>query len=372
MPCISLQQLELFLLDLPQKTIFQSSIGTRKSKESLIVKWTDREGRVGYGECSCRPDPYYSDEFLAASLKLIEEFVVPHLKAEQDHEDVMKVLGRIRGWNFTKAAVEAAMFQILRQQGDFSLEKEIQANPTKKVPVGISLGIYHDIGSMREVVQEAIDEGYERIKFKIAPHVDTDLFEQINPLLFDNKVYVSFDANGSYTEGNLDKLGYFANTYPNAIEQPTPPHRFDMLVRAKALFPDMKVCFDEEVKGMGDLVKLHALGVMDELNLKPGRVGGLRSSIEMLNYCHTHAIDCWVGGMFETGIGRLHNLEIASFLPQARAHDMSPSSRYFKEDIVAPEVQMTDGHIEVASALQSQVLPERMERYATHKEVISF
>ena len=71
---ISLQKLELFSLDLPQKSVFKSGIGIRKSKETLIVKWTDAEGRVGYGECSCRPDPYYSAEFLASAKLLIQHF----------------------------------------------------------------------------------------------------------------------------------------------------------------------------------------------------------------------------------------------------------------------------------------------------------
>ena len=367
-PIITLDRLELFLLDLPQKSVFQSGIGTRKSKETLIVKWTDRDGRVGYGECSCRPDPYYSAEFLAAAVIMIEKFVAPQLQATQSYEDLLNILKRIRGWNFTKAAVEAAAFQIVRQMGHPNiLTEQIQAPAIEDVPVGISLGIYEDAAQMHDVVQEAIEEGYQRVKFKIAPSVNIKNFDQINPLLFDNQVYTCFDANGSYRATDLEKMGYFINTYQSYIEQPTPPHRFDIFMKLKALFPQLKVCFDEEVKSMGDLVKLHSLGAIDELNLKLGRVGGISNSIEILNYCTEHAIPCWIGGMFETGIGRLQNLELAAHLPTAKAHDLSPSSRYFKEDIIAPEIAMKKGFINVATALKNAVVPEKMEKYTTHK-----
>jgi len=367
-PTITLDTLELYLLDLPQKSVFQSGIGTRKSKETLIVKWTDRDGRIGYGECSCRPDPYYSAEFLAAAVIMIEKFVAPQLQATQSYEEVLNILKRIRGWNFTKAAVEAAAFQIVRQLGDSDiLSKQIQSPAIEEVPVGISLGIYKDAAQMHDVVQEAIEEGYQRLKFKIAPSVDTKVFDQINHLLFDQEVYTCFDANGSYGAADLEKMDYFINTYQSYIEQPTPPHRFDIFMKLKALFPQLKVCFDEEVKSMGDLVKLHSLGAIDELNLKIGRVGGISNSIEILNYCSEHQIPCWIGGMFETGIGRLQNLEFAAHLPAAKAHDLSPSSRYFKEDIIAPEIAMNKGFINVATALKNSVVPEKMDKYTTHK-----
>ncbi|MFT5832475.1 MAG: O-succinylbenzoate synthase [Cognaticolwellia sp.] len=363
---ITLQRLELFSLDLPQKSVFKSSIGLRKSKETLIVKWTDAEGRIGYGECSCRPDPYYSAEFLAAAKLLIQNFIAPNLKSTQTYGDVLAIMKKIRGWNFTKSAVESAMFQILKQVNpSFQLSQQLKSPKIEDVPVGISLGIYNDFAEMKDVVQQAIDEGYKRVKFKISPFVDTKLFDQINPMLFDNNVYVSFDANGSYGFSDLEKMEYFVKTYDAYIEQPTAPSRFDVFMEAKKMFPTFKVCFDEEVKNMGDLVKLHSLNVLDELNLKIGRVGGITSSIEMLNYCYENDIQCWIGGMFETGIGRLQNLELAAYLPNATAHDLSPSSRYFKEDIIAPEIEMKNGFINVEKAILNEVIQEKIDKYST-------
>ena len=365
---ITLHSLELLSLDLPQKNVFKSGIGVRKSKETLIVKWTDVEGRVGYGECSCRPDPYYSAEFLASAKLLIEQFIVPQLKASQTYNDVLSILKKIRGWNFTKSAVESAIFQVLKQvDTNFDLSKHLESSKIDTIPVGISLGMYTDFGAMTDVVQQAIEEGYQRLKFKISPSTDTTLFDKINPLLFDNQVYVSFDANGSYGFQDLDELEYFVSTYDTMIEQPISPSRFDVFMEAKKRYPTLKVCFDEEVKSIGDLIKLHSLGVLDELNLKIGRVGGIINSIEILNYCHENNISCWIGGMFETGIGRLQNLELAAYLPNATAHDLSPSSRYFKEDIIAPEIEMENGFINIEKAMKNEIMPDRIDKYLINK-----
>ena len=196
------------------------------------------------------------------------------------------------------------------------------------------------------------------------PDAQAALMVNINPLLFDNKVHTGFDANGSFYEKDLDAFAYFANTYQTVIEQPFPPDRFDVLQKAKKRFPTLQICADEEVKHLGDVMKLHQLKAIDEVNLKIGRVGGITNSIEILNYCEAQGISCWIGGMFETGIGRLANLELASYLPNAKAHDLSPSARYFQEDMLSPEVTMNRGFVELKALETCVVVEELLEKGA--------
>lgn len=362
---VSLDTIQLYLVDLPQKDHFSSNIGIRKSREVLLIKWIDVDGRIGYGECACRPDPYYSAEYRAAAIDMIQRFVLPFLKKHQTYQDILTILKRIRGWNFTKTAIEAAVFQIARSQCSFELSDSLAVDQLPAVPAGISLGIYEDKLECYDVVQKAIEEGFQRLKFKIAPRVDIEVFEQINPLLFDHNVYTGFDANGGFYPSDFQKFQYFVDTYNTVIEQPFPPSRFDVLLAAKDQFPRLRICADEEVKNLGDLIKLHQLGALDELNLKIGRVGGIQKSIEILKYCQAHDLPCWIGGMFETGIGRLVNLEFASYLPKAKAHDLSPSARYFLEDIISPEVTMNKGFVSIEMLETCKVQDTILEKYTT-------
>ena len=53
------------------------------------------------------------------------------------------------------------------------------------------------------------------------------------------------------------------------------------------------------------------------INIKPGRVGGHQQSIELHDLCAANDIPVWHGGMLESGIGRAHNIHLAS-LPNFR------------------------------------------------------
>ncbi|MGK0390322.1 MAG: O-succinylbenzoate synthase [Maribacter sp.] len=368
---ISFKSIRLIRLDLPQLAPFISGIGIRKSREALIVEWEDQNGVKGYGECSCRPDPYYSAEFIEGAISLVQQFIVPFLKEEQSFSDLLRLLDKIRGWNFTKAAVEMAALSIIEQNTGKSPFDTLEHEPLTEVPVGISLGLYTDLDHMKKVVNDALETGYRRLKFKISPNVRTDFFDAINPLLFKADTYISFDANGSFGENDLDIFAYFANTYDTMIEQPFAPTRFDVLLLAKKKHPNLFICFDEEIKSIGDVIKLHHLGALDEVNLKVGRVGGVIKSLEIIQYCKKYNIPCWIGGMFETGIGRTLNLRMASYLPLAKAHDLSPSDRYFLEDIIQPGVQMNNGRVDMESLKNCEIKIELLDKYTIDQHLFT-
>ena len=55
----------------------------------------------------------------------------------------------------------------------------------------------------------------------------------------------------------------------------------------------------------------------------------------------------WCGGMLEAGVGRAHNVALASLPGFSKPGDTSSSSRYFEEDIVEPALEATDGRMPV-------------------------
>ena len=62
-------------------------------------------------------------------------------------------------------------------------------------------------------------------------------------------------------------------------------------------------------------------------------------------------IPVWCGGMLESGIGRAHNIALATLPNFVLPGDVSASKRYWKRDIVQPAVEMTpQGTIAVRDA----------------------
>ena len=346
----TLSKLELVVIELPQVKPFYSAIGVRHSRKALIVKWHTANGTVGYGECSCRPDPFYSHEFVDGAISVIQTYIYPLLKKTGTYEDVLKGLSKVRGWNFTKAAVEMAMNDAIRRESGTGILEAWEREPAQKVPVGISMGLFADEVTMKKSMEEAADEGYQRLKFKICPsYVLPFVFRNIEEC---NHPNISYDANGSFGKGEFDELSQFAH-FGDVIEQPFAPGSYYLREEYEFANSELKVCLDEEVETLGQLIENK--NQVEELNIKPGRVGGLYATIEMIEYCLQNSIPAWIGGMFETGVGRAQNLQIASFLVDAKAHDQSPSNRYFKKDVLQTSIEMQNGFIDDTYFLNPQI-----------------
>ena len=165
---LSLHSLELIVVELPQKAAFRSAIGERKTRRALLIKWVDKDGAIGYGECSCRPDPFYSHEFVDGAITIVKDYVFPLIHSVVSYGELLNQLQRIRGWNFTKAAVEFAANDLIRRKTGSGLLEASGLKPLEHVPVGISLGLFDNAGQLNDKLKELENSGYQRLKFKIS------------------------------------------------------------------------------------------------------------------------------------------------------------------------------------------------------------
>ena len=91
--------------------------------------------------------------------------------------------------------------------------------------------------------------------------------------------------------------------------------------------------------------------------------------------CQQHGIPVWCGGMFESGVGRAHNVALASLPNFSLPGDVSPSARYWERDIVAPEWTMdAEGMVHVPLAKPGfgvAVDTDRVDDLTVKQEVFS-
>ena len=85
-------------------------------------------------------------------------------------------------------------------------------------------------------------------------------------------------------------------------------------------------------------IKLGACGI---INIKLGRVGGFREARKVHDVAQAAGIPVWCGGMLEAGVGRAHNVALATLPNFVLPGDVSASKRYWKRDIVTPPVETT-------------------------------
>ena len=76
------------------------------------------------------------------------------------------------------------------------------------------------------------------------------------------------------------------------------------------------------------------------INIKLGRVGGFAEAKRVHDVAQAAGIPVWCGGMLEAGIGRAHNIALATLPNFTLPGDVSASKRYWSRDIIQPPVEI--------------------------------
>jgi O-succinylbenzoate synthase len=98
------------------------------------------------------------------------------------------------------------------------------------------------------------------------------------------------------------------------------------------------ICLDESITSLRRAEQALGLGSCRIINIKIGRVGGYSQALAIHDLCCSRGVPVWCGGMLESGIGRAHNIALASLPGFSLPGDISASSRYFARDLIVPEV----------------------------------
>ena len=343
---LRVEQITLREVLLPLREPFQISSGTQTIRHIFLITLKDSDGRIGWGECVAGKAPNYSPETIDTSWVIIKEWVAPRVlgKTFGDPCKVHGVLEKdIRGHEMAKAGIEMAIWELAAQIKGVSLAKLV-GGTRQKVAVGQSIGIQKNPDALIKKVKSCMDQGYRKIKMKIMPGKDVTFIKAVRDAFPDAPLMV--DANNAYTLKDMDTLKQLDEFNLIMIEQPL---AWDDVVRHVDLQKVMKtpICLDESITSLEKAEDMIKLGSGRIINIKPGRVGGFSSSKAIHDLCERNDIPVWCGGMLESGVGRAHNVALASLPNFTIPGDISPSSRYWEKDIVIPEWTMEDGMMDV-------------------------
>jgi len=266
----------------------------------------------------------------------------------KDLDDLARRLSPFRGHNMAKAGLELAFMDLLAQANKESLSS-LLGGELKRVAVGVSLGIQPDVPALLERVERYLSLGYQRIKLKIKPGWDLDVVNEVRTAHPD--IWLSVDANSAYTIDDKEHLKKLDRFELLMIEQPLPN---DDVMDHSRLQQNMKtpLCLDESIVGLRQAKLALELDSCRIINIKVGRVGGYSQALGIHDLCSSRGIPVWCGGMLESGIGRAHNIALASLKGFTLPGDISASSRYFERDVISPEVTVaSDGTVAVRDGI---------------------
>ncbi|MFD1696087.1 o-succinylbenzoate synthase [Roseibium aestuarii] len=334
---------ELRLVRLPLLTPFVISTGTMTEKvfPLLVLKSGGLEG-ISEGVMDVLPD--YLEETVAGTLDFMTTYLLPQVVGKRfaSPADLEPVLAPWRGNRMARAAVEMAFWDLWAK----SLDQPLQAvlgGRGDAIDVGVSLGIA-SIETTLERVAASVEAGYKRVKLKIRQGHDVEMVAAVRAAFPHAKLTV--DANTDYGLVDLPVLRALDDFNLDYIEQPL---AFDDIHDHAQVQAALKtaICLDESIRTAVDARKALESRAGRVINIKVGRVGGHREARAIHDVSAAFGAPVWCGGMLEAGIGRAHNIHLATLPNFTKPGDTSSASRYFARDIVNEPLEAVGGRMPV-------------------------
>ena len=322
---------------------FRISSGVTTDRRILLLELEDTDGVTTWSECVAGERPNFSAETIDTAWLALTGWIAPRVLGRglghpKELDDSLRP--NIRGHPMAKAAVEMGSWALWAVRERTSLSR-ILGGTRGEIATGISLGIQDSPAALVAKAHASLDAGYRKIKIKIRPGADLDYIAAVREAVGPDAPLMA-DANSAYTLAHADHLAQLDPYRLLMIEQPL---AHDDLRRHAELQDRIAtpICLDESITGVDRAEDMLALGSGRIVNIKPGRVGGFTQAKAIHDLCQHNGVPVWCGGMLESGVGRAYNVALASLGNFTLPGDVSPSARYWTEDIVTPAWTM-DAH----------------------------
>ncbi len=367
---MKIEAITLRELKMPLVHFFETSFGRIYTRRILLVT-LHCDGIEGWGECVAGEGPFYSEEYIDGAWDVISRHLGPMLlgKTIAAGCEVPALLARVRKHPMAKAALENAAWDAEAQAKGIPLWT-LLGGTRREIACGVSIGIQDSHEQLLQKIEAELAAGYQRIKVKVKPGWDVEVLEKIRARW--PEILLSCDANSAYTLADVQHLKGFDRFKLLMIEQPLWSDDFYFHARLQKQL-QTALCLDEAIRTARDAEAALELGACRIINIKVGRVGGFSEAIAVHDVAQHAAIPVWCGGMLESGIGRSHNVALSTLPNFSLPGDVSASKRYWKEDVIEPEVEVSPkGTITVSEAPGRgyRIRPDLISRLTAREETI--
>jgi muconate cycloisomerase len=358
--------IELFHVSLPTRrehkwTGLQEPIGGY-----VILKMTDGDGRVGWGEAPALKDwggefGRYFGESPGTVRSVVSQYLAPAV-AGCLPGDIIELHARmdraLKGHPYAKAAIEIAACDLAGLQLNVPSARLLGGVLRRRIPVTHSIGLIGFEEAEREVAQAA-KEGIRTFKIKVGvdPDRDVEMVSRVRDTV-GPKVALCVDANQGYATPAeaIRTFKRMARCDLLYFEQPVEGiARLAEVARAV----DAPVMADESAWNAHDVIEIIEKRAAQIVSIYTTKPGGLFRAMEVAAVARAAGIVCNVNGSVETGIGNRANIVLASVAPAVTLSCVVPISTpaeaqsgqvagiYYRDDLIAAPMRFADGAIEV-------------------------
>ena len=365
----TIQSVESILVQLPTRRDHKWTGLTEVIGRYLLVRVTDSDGRVGWGEAPALKDwggefgRYFGESTLIARA-VIENYLAPALVGVElgnFAEMHARMDAAIKGYPYSKAALDFAAYDLTGKWLGVPVHMLLGGRVRSRIAVTHSIGLIPIDEAEKEVAKVAA-EGIKTIKIKIGvdPKRDIEIVRVIRNAVGE-EVELCVDANEGYsTPGEAICTVRAMDKYRlKYVEQPVMGiERIAEVARAI----DPPVMADESAWNAHDVIQISERRAAQIVSIYTTKPGGLYKAMEVAAVCRAAGIICNVNGSVETGVGNLANIHLAAAAPAATLSCVVPVSTpaewqtgqvggiYYRDDLIIAPMKLVNGAIEVPTA----------------------
>jgi L-alanine-DL-glutamate epimerase-like enolase superfamily enzyme len=325
--------------------------------DSTLVEVETDAGLVGWGEV-CPLGPFYLPAYAAGARAGIAE-LGPHLLGEDPRE-----LGRLnrrmdlalKGHPYVKSAIDIACWDLLGQAAGLPVSTLLGGRDGKAVDLYRAIS-QEPPDRMAARVAEYRAQGYRRFQLKVGGDPDEDVarIRAAAAELHPGDVLVA-DANTGWLPHQALRVVRAVRDVDVYIEQPCLSYEECLAIRRRT---DHPFVLDETIDSLETLLRAHADGAMDVINLKIGKVGGLTRARQIRDLCVALGIamtieDSWGGDVTTAAIAHL-----AHSTPEPFRFSATDFNSYVTVSTAEGAPRRAEGRMVASTAPGLGVLPRR-------------
>jgi len=276
--------------------------------DSTVVLIETDAGITGHGEV-CPLGPFYLPAYASGARAGIEE-LGPHLLGEDPIRigPINWLMDKaLQGHSYVKSALDMACWDILGQSSGQSVCKLLGGR------YGEDFVLYRAISQetpeeMARKIAGYREEGYRRFQLKVGgdPNEDIQRIHQAREVLEPTDKLVA-DANTGWLMHEAARVVRAVREVDVYIEQPCRTYEENLAIRRRT---DHPFVMDENIDSLRPLLRGHADGAMDVVNLKVSKLGGLTKLKQARDLCVDLGIamtieDSWGGDIVTAAIASL-------------------------------------------------------------------
>lgn len=244
-----------------------------------------------------------------------------------------------------KHGLEQAFTNLICNEKKISVSQLLNLKLKGEINVNAAIGFLNPEEAASRALQ-FVNEGFKTIKVKTGKNnfdEDLDTLELIRKSVGD-EIKLRIDSNGKWSFDKADKylnqLKIFSIEY---AEQPV--NSLDDFKELKSR-TTISLAVDESIRDYETAEKFISEKSIDFIILKPMMLGGLISTLEIIELAEINNITPVVTSSFESSVGRANAVIAASIVKSDIAHGLAVS-RYFEDDIFEDKYPVVNGKIKV-------------------------